>query len=167
MESNYNFIEKTRKIISQYDLLNIIPEENFDVTLLLNCCVGLLLVAEEKGRGKVYPENHRLEEWHIEESKITIIKKGNRKKGGIIEWRNEEKTIANICRHLRNSIAHCHFKAYSSDGTRIIDRIEFNDYVKEEVKDEQSFQYDTKVTDFRFFLEKLAAKAIDMIQFKG
>ena len=68
--------------------------------------------------------------------------------------RNEEKTIANICRHLRNSIAHCHFKAYSSDGTRIIDRIVFNDYVKEEVKDEQSFQYDTKVTDFRFFFRE-------------
>ena len=84
---------------------------------------------------------------------LTIIVMAT-KKGGIIEWRNEEKTIANICRHLRNSIAHCHFKAYSSDGTRIIDRIVFNDYVKEEVKDEQSFQYDTKVTDFRFFFRE-------------
>ena len=152
METKYNFIERTQKILEQYDSFNLPEKENFDVTLLLNCCVGLLFVAKEKVASFLRRNKENLIDWHIDEKKIKVIKNHNLK--------DEEKSLFNVCKHLRNSIAHYHFRAYhEGDGKAIINRIEFTDFQGEgETPEKQTFLYTSSVEDFRDFLKKLSSE---------
>ena len=159
METKYNFIERTQKILHQYDKFVPQNEDYFDVTLLLNCCVGLLLVSNEKGKNTFLRKDKKtLKEWNINESDITLIRNGN--------LENEKKTLFNVCKHLRNSIAHCLFSAFAEGSGKTIDKIEFKDFLGENhIPEKQTFQYSTSVADFKLFLQKLSTEANFRIKF--
>ena len=55
MEQKYStdFIERTQKLLEQYDKLFLKNSEKFEVTLLLNACVGLLIICTEKYDNKL------------------------------------------------------------------------------------------------------------------
>ena len=57
---NYSFIERTQKLLEQYDKVNLPPEEKYEVTLLLNACVGLLFICREKFNDKLPNKAARL-----------------------------------------------------------------------------------------------------------
>lgn len=159
MEKEYRFIERTQRIIKQYNRFHLPDKEFFDVTLLLNCCVGLLLAVKQKDQHSFLKKNKTpLSEWGINEKAITLIKNRN--------LAIEEKSLFNVCKHLRNSIAHCHFSAYASKQGKTIDRIVFDDFIGEqEIPEKQSFHYKTTVKEFRGFLEKLSGEATKHIRF--
>ena len=156
MEKDYKFIERTQQIIRQYDKFQLPAKEFYDITLLLNCCVGLLFVAKEKGKNAFIDKNKRpLNEWHIDENAIGILKKAKDNK-----LEDEPKTLFNVCRHLRNSIAHCYFQTVSKNG--VIDELVFRDFLpnKPTVFVNQTFEYTTSVNSFREFLQLLSNEAV-------
>src|SRR5688572_6053080 len=80
--SNYNqqefdFIKRTQAIIDRYDKLKIPEEEKekekYEVTLLLNCLVGLLILPQQHWF-EILPSDPITEkEWGISEGDITDI----------------------------------------------------------------------------------------------
>lgn len=68
--NTYNFIERSQKLIKQYKELNLPPEEYYDVTLLLNACVGLLFIAHEKHKNKIPNCTLKYPTWGIDTNYI-------------------------------------------------------------------------------------------------
>ena len=114
---NVDFAKRTLKIIEQYDQAKQPGSENFEVTLLVNCLVGLLILPHER-RINVIPDVgiDELEIWNIDPSFITAW--GTMKKG-------ERKTLRQLVRRLRNSVAHFQIQAEGSDQD--IERLKFSD----------------------------------------
>ncbi|HMU44058.1 MAG TPA: HEPN family nuclease [Ignavibacteriaceae bacterium] len=113
LQQEYDFIERTKKIIKQYETIK--EKEKYEVTLLLNCFVGLLILPQQ------YWYEHQPEtiisekDWGISPEHIIFIKK------------EEIKNVKNVVRHLRNAISHYHFVAFSDDN-KSISHIKFEDY---------------------------------------
>ncbi len=115
IKQEYDFINRTKKIIEQYDKMELPKEEKFEVTLLLNCLVGLLILPQQYWFKSLPTSIITQMEWGISEEQICFIKNG------------EQKNVKNIARHLRNSIAHYKFKHFGSESTEI-SSIKFVDY---------------------------------------
>ena len=64
-----DFARRTLKILDQYDELKRSGANNFEVTLLINCLVGLLILPHERRLGAI-PEVSfdKLNRWNIDES---------------------------------------------------------------------------------------------------
>ena len=132
---NYNFIVRTQKLLEQYDNVKLPPEEKYEVTLLLNACVGLLFICKEKYNDKLPDSTAKLDEI---KNCVTICRTYDDSSKIVV---NEEKTVASICRHLRNSIAHCHFSFNSTkqiNKKRVITSIIFRDSCIVEYKDKMN-----------------------------
>lgn len=151
----YNFIKKTQAIIEQYKRFEIDPKENYDVTLLLNTCVGLLFIAHEKYRDRfVHINKHALyNNWNryancVEECKC---KKSQNINGNRIYYlKDETPTIEVVCRHIRNSIAHCNFKTKVNESHKIVS-IVFNDSAILDNQVHSTFKMEVSVEDFKEF----------------
>ena len=109
-QQEFDFITRTKKIIEQYK--NCELDEKFEVTLLINCCVGLLMVPQQHWYESL-PSHIVSEEWGITQADISIS--------------TNEKNIANVARHLRNSISHYRFEQY---GNSEIEGFEFSQVQK-------------------------------------
>jgi hypothetical protein len=121
LKQEIDFVFRTQQILNQYEQF---IEENpkikgFEFTLLLNCFVGLLIIPQQTNeRGNditdLLPTAIIDEEsFGIDPSKI-IICAG---KGGNPNTRlAEDKSVANIVRHFRNSVAHSRFEIKSKDS---------------------------------------------------
>jgi len=112
-----DFAKRTLRIIEQYDQNSQPGPENFEVTLLINCLVGLLVLPHER-RIDVIPdvEIEKLVDWGIDGSFTKSW--GAMKKG-------EQKTLRQLVRRLRNSIAHFQLEV---EGTQQdIERLKFSD----------------------------------------
>lgn len=113
LKQEYDFIERTKKIIKQYETIK--EKEEYEVTLLLNCFVGLLILPQQ------YWYDHQPEtmisekDWGILPENVTFIKK------------EEIKNVKNVVRHLRNAISHYRFSAFG-DENKNISHIKFEDY---------------------------------------
>ncbi len=105
---NTDIVERTLSIIDDFS-------GEFEVTLLLNCCVGLLVVPKEKHWGKV-PKTVLTESnvlWGLDKSEITFGKKKN-------------YSLNNIVRRMRNSV--CHFNIETvADSQGNINKVVFRD----------------------------------------
>lgn len=110
-----DFIERTKILLEQYDNTEIIPSEKYEVSLLLNCCVGLLLIPKEESYIKINGLLNLNDDWGITEDDITIDS-------------SNSKSVKNTLRHLRNSVAHGKFKFLEPEEGNQIERIEFEDY---------------------------------------
>src|ERR1700730_6885806 len=101
-----DFAKRTLRIIEQYDQTKKKGSDNFEVTLLVNCLVGLLILPNQRRRD-LTPDVaiEKLGEWSIQHS---FIESWGKMKAG------EKKTLSQLVRRLRNSV--CHFRI-EAEGT--------------------------------------------------
>jgi len=91
---DYDIVARTRKIIEQYEKLG--PDERYEVTLLLNCLLGLLIIPKERYLEEIPDNINLLTNWGIRDE---FIEKPTRK-----------ITNKDFIRHLRNAVAHYHIR---------------------------------------------------------
>jgi hypothetical protein len=140
-----DFVQRTKEIISQYEsfLGKQETKEKYEVTLLINCFVGLVLTPKEilyedlKTEGAINKET-----WGISPNEILCSLDINKK---------ENKSVYEITRHLRNSVSHCNFETFSNKE-KVIDRICF----KDEFKETPTFESTINIADLKKFALKLA-----------
>lgn len=110
------FIKRTLKLIDQYEYLkyNLHSDERFEVTLLTNCLLGLIVFPKEKSFSKI-PTDRLLQslkcDMGIHESYINP----------------KYKTLRHLIEDLRNAIAHLNLKFESDESTNEIKKIVFLD----------------------------------------
>lgn len=116
-QQEFDFIERTRKILKQYeDFFNERSnKEKFEVTLLINAFVGLLILPQQEWFNKLPDESITGRTWGIDSIHIGFIKTG------------EIKSVKNVVTHLRNSVAHYNFTVFNNQGNQI-SQINFRDY---------------------------------------
>ena len=133
-----DFAYRTRRIIEQYDEKIPKGRENYDVTLLINCLVGLLIVPQQR-RYRQIPDVplKNLAGWDIDPSFVESW--GHRS--------NAKPTLREFVRHLRNGVAHFHIKA---EGTK-------DDIQQLKFSDENGFCATIPVGNLRHFAMKLAS----------
>ncbi len=102
-----DFINRTKTIIEQYDSFQIAEKEKFEVTLLLNCLIGLLIIPQQHWFECLPTELVSQKAWGINPKQISKIKDG------------ETKNIKDVARHLRNSIAHYEFVVFDNSSNKI------------------------------------------------
>jgi hypothetical protein len=134
-----DFAKRTLKIIEQYDRAKTPGRENFEVTLLVNCFVGLLILPHERRIGVIPDvELDQLDKWDIDPAFIKDW--GMMKKG-------ERKTLRLLVRRLRNSVAHFHIEA---EGTKQdIECLKFSD--------QNVFRATIPVANVKAFLKQFAS----------
>jgi len=133
-----DFAKRTLKILKQYDQTRQTREESFEVTLLINCLVGLL----------VLPQKHRLD--LIPDILVEDLKEWNIDPEFIKDWgtmkEGEIKNLRQLVRRLRNSVAHFQIAAESTQTN--IERLQFSD--------SNGFQASIPVDKLRVFVTKFA-----------
>ena len=145
-----DFIERTLELLKQYESFVPHNKEHYEITLLLNSCVGLLFVlCERQFQSKLPKSVAGLQD--IEKNITTCRGYSNSQP---VE---EQKTVATICKHLRNSVAHCRFK--SKNGTTDIETIIFDDYLNGN-QSKPTFHAEIEVQVLRKFLIDLAEKTL-------
>lgn len=136
---NKDFIKRTRQIVCTY-------KGEFELTLLLNACIGLLFVAKEKYGNILSKSVQNLKSWGIDVDDIKICKHLSKSK--IIV--DEKKTVYAVCKHIRNSIAHCNFRFKNAD--RKIVGIILYDFVTQEQIKTKTFELSISIPDFKRFV---------------
>lgn len=140
LHQEFDFVERTKRIIEQYDSLTIPEKDKFEVTLLLNCLVGLLILPQQNWYDNLPSEIISQKEWGITPEHISFIKRG------------ETKNIKDISRHLRNSVAHYRFKAFDNSSNKI-SRIKFEDF---EQSGNKTFEALIPLANLRQFTNRLS-----------
>lgn len=140
-------IERTLKILDQYEQHVVQDEkvedaEKYEVTLLINCLLGLLVLPKEQFESELPTKLlDECKEWGL--SKDIVKSWGTYPK----ELRQDKpKHVREFVRRLRNSAAHCNFKVLGRDGK--IHLIEF--------KDDHQFCAEFPVGNLHTFVTKLA-----------
>ncbi len=111
-EQEYEFVKRTKIIIEQYDQFQIQDKEKYEVTLLLNCLVGLLILPQQHWIRKLHGQLDLEKDWGITSEHIQFIE-GN------------ANSVKDISTHIRNSISHYRFVVINNN--KDIDSIEFKD----------------------------------------
>jgi len=157
-KDNKKFIERTIKALDQHGRRLEEGEISYDRTLFINACVGLLLVPNASIYDKL--PNVCIDEWGIPADRVII----KNKDGQDIE---EQKTVREIIRHLRNAIAHNRFDFNSGENHGCecvplddIDFVDVNDSAKRN-KIAAKFALRLSYNEFKAFIEKVAHYAID------
>jgi hypothetical protein len=148
-----DFVKRTKEILKQYDNYQIEKSTKYEVTLLLNCCVGLLLLPQERVFDELPATIINKEEWGISPDDIKTI---------IDNKKNVElKNIQNIARHLRNSIAHYRFTA-KPDKVDDIKEITFIDYLFKSTT--KSFEITITIENLKIFIDKISNDFINRME---
>ena len=131
--NDYDFVERTQKILDQYQSLNLPENENYDVTLFINACVGLLFVAHEQN----------------------ILPMGEILQFGLAAALISDNSIADgetelqaVCRHIRNSIAHNRFRTLG----RPISTLVFDD----QHNGNSTFHMEVSLNEFKAFVMNIS-----------
>lgn len=135
----FDFVNRTKAIIEQYEKIELSKAEKFEVTLLLNCLVGLLILPQQNWFDNLPTDIISQKEWGINDKHISFIKAG------------ETKNVKDIARHLRNSISHYRFRAFDNKSNEI-SSIKFEDY---DPSNKKSFEATIPVSSLRQFTTKL------------
>jgi len=139
LNQEFDFITRTKKIIEQYDSFKIDEKDKFEVTLLLNCLVGLLILPQQNWYDSLPTDIMSQKEWGINPEHISSIKKG------------ETKNVKDVARHLRNSVAHYRFKAFDNSSDKI-SSIKFEDFDTNGIK---TFEAIIPLPNLRQFTNRL------------
>jgi len=111
---NVDFVRRTLLIIDQYEQYipqNIPRKEQFEITLLINCLLGLLILPKARHSERIPSES--IESWGMNKEFIR-------------NWGNERnKNLKGLIHQLRNSVAHFDITANSFAGE--ISEIVFRD----------------------------------------
>jgi len=143
-----DFISRTLSILDQYDSLKFPKDEKYEVTLMLNCMVGLLILPQQEWISHLPTELISKKEWGIDASHISYLKIG------------EAKSVNVIARHLRNSLAHSNFIAFSNKSSEIT-RVKFVDWDRQQNK---TFESEIPIADLKTFLRKFATVMLDLMK---
>lgn len=135
----YDFIERTLIDIERY-------QGEFEVTALLNSCVGLLVIPKENLFDKLQDED--ICQYGIAVNKVRV----NDNSGC-------SHSLKNVLRHIRNSIAHGNFNQEDTSGG-IIRSLRFQDYVKENGRRKRTFEMTIRVEEFRSFAIRVANEVL-------
>ena len=110
-KNDYDFIERSQAILDQYEKIkqDLGANEFYDVTLLICISLGILCMLYEQYKDKLptdlLPEVEK--EWGILNANIKVCLSSNRKQ--------DDRSIKNIIRHLRNALAHRHITAKTNN----------------------------------------------------
>jgi hypothetical protein len=135
-----DFVKRTKEIIQQYDNVVVPDKERYEVTLLLNCMVGLLILPQQKWLNNLPSDVITEKKWGIDSNKIDILSQQN-------------KTVKEVARHMRNAISH--FRFFALNENREINSIWFIDHDLKTKKD--TFEVTLSVANLRTFVEKLSS----------
>jgi ribosomal protein L24 len=100
--------------------------------------VGLLIIPQQKWYDELPKDIVSEAEWGIDPANITIIKSAS--------GSTEDKSVQNVARHLRNSIAHYHFVIPESNSGEI-ESVKFEDF-SDDKKTKQKTKQKTKIKTF-------------------
>lgn len=148
-DQDIDFVERTKKIVEQYENHKESHGlEHYDITLLMNSFVGLLVIPKEVCLKQLNKEKS-LDSWSVKPESLN-------------KWEGtEKKTLGNVVRHLRNSVVHYRFKFNSEQGE--ITSVRFKDCKKTKVRcnackktNDCVFDATLEVNDIRVFTLKLA-----------
>ena len=144
--SNKEFLTRTVKLIKNY-------KGQLDATLFMNACVGLLFIATEKyGKEIKMLNSSQLFENVIDVSKIQVCRKYIKTKR---RFEDENPSLFNVCRHFRNSIAHCNFEIKKGKNG-LIETVSFQDFYERVTprtkKDKMTFAYELPMSNFKEFI---------------
>lgn len=152
-----DFVFRTQQLLKQYSLIerNYQNIKNYNITLFLNCFVGLLIIPQQESLNSL--SNMELVDgetnYGIKPIDILVIKNGR-----LID---EVKSFRNVAKHMRNSIAHNHFKTICNKENKNIDSIEFRDYPPDKYNPENPEEYLTfklkiGIEDLKLFIEMIS-----------
>lgn len=137
-EIEVDFIERTLELICKY-------KGNYEVTLLINCCLGLLVLPKEKHLESIpkqkIPTTGSL--WGLSRDSVTGV--GCEHCG---------YKLSNVIRRIRNGICHFHVKTLP-DGTGEISKIQ--------IKDRGKFKAILSVNGFKELSVSLAEHVIQKV----
>lgn len=141
----HEFIVRTLKVVEQYDNLvmpNVPADQQFEVTLLVNCLLGLLVLPKEHCYANIPAVPlAQLQGWSIEPRFIQ-------------SWGNSQTqvnaaashTLKDVVHRMRNSVAHLRVRP-QGNGTDILE-LEFSD--------QNGFHAVVPVSNLKLFVTKLA-----------
>src|SRR5882672_895057 len=114
-----DFAKRTLRILEQYDQTEQPAPENFEVTLLVNCLIGLLVLPQQR-RNKLIPDIpvDKLADWGIEPGFIESWGTG-------VGTSRNKQTLRRLVCHLRNGV--CHFRIEAEGTEKDIERLRFSD----------------------------------------
>lgn len=103
-----DFPRRTLRIIEQYKRCVRKGRGNYEVTLLINCLLGLLVLPNEHRMNQIPTTSvDELADWEIEPRFIESW--GKMRKG-------QDRTLKELIRHLRNSVAHMKISVRGTDS---------------------------------------------------
>jgi len=138
---NKDVIERTIDIVESYDE---IKGKKYEVTLLINCLTGLLVLPKEilsKQKHYSLPNSNLedLEDWGIKQEHIIKV-----------SCASCGYKLNNIVRHMRNSVAHMRIDALNDDSGKIV-MLRFKD---------SGFKAEIPIKALEEFVKKLARSVI-------
>lgn len=142
------FIERTFEALKQYDENLKNTQQSYAHTLFINACVGFLMTVNESVLNDFPTSIISEDEWGISPKKIEEIK-------------DDDKSVRNVIKQVRHSIAHFNFKFdYSPHESMPIERITLKNWKGHlEIKD-------LDFNAFRCFVLKVANEALKIIDSK-
>jgi len=127
------FIERSLQLVQQY-------RGPFDATLLLNCLLGLLVVPKESCLHSIPRDPiDNLTKWGINPAAITSF-------GTSTLNDNNPHHLRGLVWHLRNAVAHFHFRPIPEAGE--VEAFHFHD--------DSGFKATVPLAELRDFVERLA-----------
>lgn len=126
-----DFVERTHRIIESY-------EGDYEITLLINCCIGLLVLPKEKHLNSIPDINIPEDEsrWGLSRKNISGIK-----------CDKCEYKLRNVIRRLRNGICHFNIKAIPNENGKIANI---------EIKDRNNFKATLGVNELKELTKSIA-----------
>jgi hypothetical protein len=103
------FIERTKKIISNY-------KGTYNITLLLNCLLGLIVLPSEFYRRKLrtFFNTNISDIPELEELIVGISFNPTRRENR--QWVNDEKNLRNLIKKVRNGVSHQEIQCIDDNG---------------------------------------------------
>lgn len=141
-QQEFDFVDRTQKIIEQYESIGLAEDEKYDVTLLINCLTGLLILPQQHWFSNLPKEIVTNEKWGISETDISFIKSG------------ELKNVEEVSRHIRNSIGHYNYQIFSDEKEKL-SSIEFLDF-QDHTKTVQTFKAKFTIEQLSIFVNNLS-----------
>jgi hypothetical protein len=137
-----DFVHRTKALLEQYDA-HVLPAVDvparYEVTLLINCLLGLIVLPKELLSAKIPAEpEDRFGAWGLPAG---TIRRWEHVKGGS----HQPRTLSQLIRRLRNASCHLRIETESQDGE--ISALRFND--------ENGFDAVISVTCLRIFVLRL------------
>ncbi len=145
----YEIVSRTKSLLSNNE------DTEYETTLLLNCCLGLLIIPQqETSRTKPVFLRQRVsyDEWGIDP---------NQNKGAEATY-----DIGEVTRHFRNSLAHNRFDIIDCNPGPSINNIRIRDYYDEDdVKQgKPNFDLTLSISDFKRFVLKYATEIENILK---